>query len=95
MVEKGKIRLFRMMHINNVSHVLKHGITHINSVHASPNFVPIGDASLINNRNRHQLFNGKSLGDYIPFYFGVKMPMLYVIQKGFNAVPALTPQHII
>ena len=36
------------------------------------------------------------LGDYIPFYFGVRMPMLYVIQHGGNFVPtAVPPEDII
>jgi len=30
--------------------------------------------------------NGKILGDYIPFYFGARMPMLYVIKLGTNSI---------
>jgi hypothetical protein len=29
--------------------------------------------------------------DFIPFYFGVRMPMLYVIQRGGNYVKKATP----
>lgn len=37
-----------------------------------------------------------ALGDYIPFYFGVRMPMLYVIQHGGNYVPdVVDPQNIV
>ena len=36
------------------------------------------------------------LGDFIPFYFGVKMPMLYVIQNGGNFVEHPTkPEDVI
>ena len=31
-----------------------------------------------------------TLGDYTPFYFGVKMPMLYVAQNGGNFVEKAT-----
>lgn len=39
--------------------------------------------------------NGKALGDYIPFYFGVRMPMLYVVQHGFNGVKSTLAEDII
>jgi hypothetical protein len=79
-----------MTHIANVPHILVHGITHRNSANANPNFTPIGDPALISTRDSFLLNNGKTLGEYIPFYFGSRMPMLYVIQKGFNEVP-VTP----
>ena len=31
------------------------------------------------------------LGNFIPFYFGVRMPMLYVMQFGGNFVEKATP----
>ena len=37
-----------------------------------------------------------TLGDFIPFYFGVKMPMLYVVQRGGNFVENATkPENIV
>jgi hypothetical protein len=37
-----------------------------------------------------------ALGDFIPFYFGVRMPMLYVVQHGGNFVKKATPpEHIV
>lgn len=33
------IHLYRMVHIDNVPHILAHGITHKHSPHANPNFV--------------------------------------------------------
>ena len=79
-----------MTHITNVPHILLHGITHRASANANPNFTPIGDSTLISTRDAYVLDNGRTLGEYIPFYFGTRMPMLYVVQKGFNDVP-VTP----
>lgn len=86
----NKTYLFRMTHIENIPHILQYGITHSNSENANPNFTPIGDGSLITTRNHVLLKNGRLLGEYIPFYFGARTPMLYVVQNGFNMV-ATTP----
>ena len=90
MAELDKIYLFRMTHIENIPHILQYGITHSSSKNANPNFVPIGDNTIINTRNNFLLNNGKRLGEYIPFYFSKRNPMLLVIQKGYNSV-VLTP----
>jgi hypothetical protein len=90
-----KIYLFRMTHIENIPHIIQFGITHSTSANANPNFRPIGDGSLISTRNNYALNNGKLLGEYIPFYFGVKTPMLYVIQKGFNMVAPTPAENIV
>ena len=50
MIELNKIYLFRMTHIDNIPHILQYGITHSDSINANPDFVPIGDNSLINTR---------------------------------------------
>lgn len=84
-----------MMHIDNVRHVLQNGITHVSSPNANSSYVPIGDGSLIGSRSQFKMPNGKTLGSYIPFYFGVRMPMLYVIQKGFNMITAVPPEKIV
>ncbi|MDE3213967.1 MAG: DUF4433 domain-containing protein, partial [Bacteroidota bacterium] len=34
-------------------------------------------------------------GEYIPFYFGSRMPMLFVIQRGYNLVKSTHPQDIV
>lgn len=107
MVDLNKIYLYRITHVDNIPHILQHGITHRNSINANPNYIPIGDSSLIGNRNSKQvsitngelgsgLFETIIIGDYIPFYFGLRTPMLFVIQKGGNFVPKATdPDHII
>ena len=88
-----------MIHIENIPHILQYGITHKNSSHANPNFKTIGDTSLIDFRATKSVeVNGETitLGDFIPFYFGIRMPMLYVIQHGGNYVPKpVKPENII
>jgi len=106
-MELNRINIYRLTHIKNISHVLEYGITHKNSINNNTNYIPIGDISLINTRNNKSVSvdNGDFLsqnspsivlGDYIPFYFGIKMPMLYVAQQGGNFVMQATqPKDII
>lgn len=90
-----------MMHIQNIEHILVNGITYKSSENSNPNFISIGDVSLIDTRSNRQVNvdNGNlgtlnlktiTLGDFIPFYFGLKMPMLYVIENGGNFVEKAT-----
>lgn len=95
MPELSKIYLFRMTHIENIPHILLNGITHTTSPNRNPNFASIGDNSLISNRKTFSMPNNRTLGEYIPFYFGVRMPMLYVIQKGFNCVTVTSAENIV
>lgn len=90
-----KVYIFRMTHIANIPHILKYGVTHKDSVNRNRNYVSIGDSTLISRRENYTLPNGKKLGDYIPFYFGKRTPMLYVIQNGFNGVQAVPAQEIV
>lgn len=96
------INIYRMTHIDNIPHILKNGITNRSSSNHNSNYISIGDISLIHTRDNKQVSvdNGDFLdlnapviilGQYIPFYFGVKMPMLFVIQNGGNFVPKSTP----
>ncbi|QQS27576.1 MAG: DUF4433 domain-containing protein [Sphingobacteriales bacterium] len=95
MPELNKTYLYRMTHIENLPHVLRFGITHTASVNSNPEFVPIGDSNIIATRNNFILNNGRRLGDYIPFYFGTRTPMLYVVQNGFNMVVPTPPENIV
>lgn len=95
MPDLNKILIYRMTHIENIPHILQHGITHSASKNANDSFVPIGDGSLIATRNIFTLDNGRRLGEYIPFYFGTRMPMLYVIQKGYNLVTPTPAENIV
>ncbi len=100
-MELEKIHVYRMTHMDNIPDILLNGITHKNSPNSNPDFISIGDVSLIDTRSTKQVivdngepfnFNAPTivLGDYIPFYFGIKMPMLYVIQNGGNFVEKAT-----
>lgn len=91
----SKIYLYRMVHIDNIEHILQYGITHISSVNSNSAYKPIGDGSLIGKRALKELSNSKNLGDYIPFYFGVRMPMLFVVQNGFNGVTATNAEDVV
>lgn len=95
MPDLQKTYLYRMTHIENIPHILENGITHSTSANANHNFTPIGDESLINTRNAFLLDNGRHLGEYIPFYFGPRTPMLYVVQNGFNMVAPTPPENIV
>ena len=95
MADLNKTYLYRMTHIENVPHILEHGVTHLSSANANKSYKAIGDDSIISTRNNIELPNGKKLGNYIPFYFGSRTPMLYVIQKGYNGVPVTPAQDIV
>lgn len=94
--------------MDNLPHILKHGITHKDSINSNKAYRNIGDISLIDTRNKRVVgidneeleLEGSHtsivLGDYIPFYFGIRMPMLYVAQHGGNFVQqATSPTEII
>lgn len=90
-----KIYLYRMTHILNIPHILQKGITHRLSPDRNRGYIEIGDSSLIATRQATVLSNGRRLSDFTPFYFGPKMPMLYVIQNGFNGVEKRATREII
>lgn len=68
-----------------------------NSNNCDPNFIGIGDSSLILSRKTRQIpiIPNGDFSDYVAFYFGVRSPMLYNIQKGFNSVIKRNPEDII
>lgn len=84
-----KICLYRITHIENIPHILQYGIVHNLSPNKNNDYISIGDKSLIDYRSSKIISVGDTnitLGDFIPFYFGIRMPMLYVIQRGGNFV---------
>ncbi len=90
-----EIYLFRLTHIENIPHILKNGITHVDSENRNKDYISIGDSSLINTRTEIILGNGKKISEYTPFYFGTRMPMLYVIQNGHNGVKQVSKENIV
>jgi hypothetical protein len=101
-VELNKVIVYRITHIENIPHILQYGITHKDSTNRNLDYKNIGDLSLIDTRSKKvacidngEFDTGKSLasiklGEFTPFYFGVKMPMLYVAQHGGNFVERAT-----
>jgi hypothetical protein len=87
------IWVFRMIHYRNLEYILQHGIYYRNSVHFDPEYVNIGSSSIIDHRSSVSVkcYPGMMVNDYIPFYFGVRSPMLYKIKTG-HGVERL-PQH--
>lgn len=86
----------RIVHIDNIPHILKYGIVRHDSGNASPNYVSIGDNTLINSRSEYKIpGTSYNLGDFIPFYFGPRSPMLYEIQTGNINVTKRKPEEIV
>ena len=87
-----------MTHIDNMPHILQYGITHKSSPNSNPNYKAIGDVSIINRRAFETRTTVDRIqfvpGDYIPFYFYARMPMLYNIQHGFH-VEKVRPEDIV
>lgn len=83
------VRVFRIVHIDNVEYLLTHGMFTKNHEQADPNYINIGDSGLIAQRNTYRVGinppNGV-LGDYVPFYFGPLSPMLYNIKTGYRGI---------
>lgn len=97
MEEKKLNFAFRLVHIDNLSHILKNGIVKADSPNANPNYVPIGDQLVIEKRKNRRLSSSswQNIGDFIPFYFGPRSPMLYVIQHGYNGVRRIEAEDIV
>ena len=95
MVDLNKVYLFRMTHIENIPHILKYGITHPESEFANKEYIGIGDQTIIETRKDKVLIDDKKIGDFIPFYFAYRTPMLYVIQNGFNGLDKILPSNIV
>ena len=83
-----KIWLFRIVHIDNVEHLLQHGMFTRNHINADPDYINIGDTNLIAQRNDYPvgLTGFGNLGDYVPFYFGPLSPMLLNIKTGYRGI---------
>lgn len=82
------IWLYRIVHINNLEHILVTGLYTRDHKNADPDYINIGDNGLILQRNDLPVPvkpNG-TLGDYIPFYFGPLSPMLLNIKTGHRGI---------
>ncbi len=77
------------MHVKNIPWILDHGGIHCQSSdERNPDFVNIGNASLIDRRTREPvpIPPGGTLSDYVPFYFTPYSIMMYNIKTGRGGV---------
>jgi hypothetical protein len=78
---------YRITHIDNLPHILDHGILNKNHPKASDGYIQIGHPEIIDVRSttKVKIENYGNIGDYVPFYFTPKSIMLYNIQTGHQA----------
>ena len=84
-----KALIFRIVHVANVPWILDHdGLECPNSRAPDPNYVNIGNKSLIDKRSRRSvpIPPGGTLSDYVPFYFTPFSPMMYNIFTGYGGI---------
>ncbi|HKQ05494.1 MAG TPA: DUF4433 domain-containing protein [Blastocatellia bacterium] len=82
-------RIFRIVHVANVAWILDHGgMPCPNSVEQDPNYINIGNTSLIDKRARLSvpISPHGTLSDYVPFYFTPFSIMLYNIKTGYGGI---------
>lgn len=91
------IWFFRITHLQNLPHILQHGLCPLASGPADPGFTPIGDTSLIAVRKELvvPIAPGGVFSEYVPFYLGSRSPMLYQIWKGYDGVSQVTQADIV
>lgn len=93
--EKGYI--FRIVHRDNLSWILDHGLHARNGEKLDPNYRDIGNPDLIDKRSRRQvpIPPGGVLSDYIPFYFTPRSIMMYNIHTGYRGIPKVPNEEIV
>lgn len=84
---------FRITHIDNIPYIDETGFVLASSPLASPHYKPIGDHKVIEKRKNG--INNIDLTQHIPFYFGARSVMLYVIQHGYNGVERQKAEDIV
>ena len=96
-VDPEKIWVYRIIHFQNLEYILKNGIYYRNSDQFDPNYINIGSAEIINHRDKVivQCFPDTTVNRYVPFYFGVRTPMLYKIKTGHGGVEKRAQDEII
>lgn len=88
--------VYRIVHIQNLSHILKNGLFSKNNAPPNRYYVNIGNKEIIDERDKRTVpcFPGTVVNDYVPFYFSVRTPMLFNIHTG-RVMPAIQQEDII
>lgn len=97
-VKIQQLPIYRMVHYNNVEHLLSHGMCCKTHTEADPDYINIGDTTLILQRNEYPVgINppGGQLGDFVPFYFSGHTPMLFNIKTGYRGIVRRPQEDII
>jgi hypothetical protein len=83
-----KALIFRIVHVQNLPWIVEHGLHCPNSPKQDPNYVSIGNPSLINKRAHRTVPvpPGGTLSDYVPFYFTPFSMMVYNIKTGHGGI---------
>jgi hypothetical protein len=85
----GRALIFRIVHAANVPWILDHDGLHCQaSTVKDPNYVNIGNVSLIDKRARRRvpIPPGGTLSDYVPFYFTPYSIMMLNIKTGYGGI---------
>jgi len=93
--KNSMVQIFRITHYKNLPFILENGLHCPNANVYDSEFVPIGFPTLIASRNETEVPIAPcgNLSHYIPFYFTVKSPMLYVIAQANDPEVIRTPQN--
>ena len=83
-----KALMFRIVHVANVPWILEHGMHCRASAVQDPDYINIGNASLIDKRSRRvvPIAPGGTLSNYVPFYFTPFSIMMYNIHTGHGGI---------
>jgi hypothetical protein len=97
MPKPNPIWLYRITHIVNMKYDLQHGLFTGKSPDANPDYLQIGDSTLIKYRKEIKAPDppGGTLADYIPFYLGPRSPMLFQVATGWEDIKKYQQEDII
>ena len=91
-----RLFVYRLVHHRNIPHILHHGLCHRGHPDFDPQYLNIGNTDIIIKRVAEPvgLQGYGDLGEYVPFYFSGKTPMLYNIKTGYG-VPQLPQRDLV
>lgn len=99
LINKNKKYCYRIIHRDNLGHILKNGIVNKHHKDADGNFVSIGNVEIIDVRSSTQVkIDGYgNIGEYVPFYYTPRSIMFFNIVTGYYApkVPKRSKDEII